>query len=127
MIRRHAVLLVVLFVVAAVWVGSRTGGLSVTRFAQAQATKSPEARKWEYCTIVGVSWDSKHNSSSATIGFFTATGRQLETLDAGSNKDPLSVAFARLGSEGWEFVGQVAYYPGPEHWPDTWLFKRPAL
>lgn len=126
MFRRHVVLLVVLLVVVAFWVDARLSGLSLTQPAQAQA-KSPEARKWEYCTIAGLGWDSRRNSSSATIGFITATGRRFETLEGGSNNDPLAVAFARLGSEGWEFVGHVMYNPTmPEYRPDTWLFKRPA-
>jgi hypothetical protein len=118
MIRRHTVLLVALFMVAALWVGSRTNGLSVTRLAQAQATKSPEARKWEYCTIISFSSDSKRQSSSATVGFLTTTGTRLETLDGGSTRDPFSIAFAKLGSEGWECVGQGR--------TDMWLFKRPV-
>jgi hypothetical protein len=128
MIRRHTILLVALLVVAALWAGARLSGISPTQPAQAQTTKSPEARKWEYCTIVGVSWDSKRNSSSATIGFITAGGRRFETLDGGSSGDPMSIALAKLGSEGWELVGQVEYNSyRSEHHPDTWLFKRPAL
>ena len=120
MIRRHAVLLVALFVVVALWVDSRTNALSVTRLAQAQATRSPEARKWEYCAIISFSSDSKRHSSSATIGFLTLTGTRLETLEGGSTRDPFAIVFAKLGSEGWECVAQG-------HRPDMWLFKRPAL
>ncbi|HLF85250.1 MAG TPA: hypothetical protein VI837_13835 [Blastocatellia bacterium] len=128
MFKRKAVLLVALLVVVALFVGAQLGGLSVMHPTQAQVTKALEARKWEYCAIAGVNWDSKRNSSSATIGFITATGRRFETWDAGSSGDPLSIAIARLGSEGWEVVGQVVYNPGlPEYRPDTLLFKRPAL
>jgi hypothetical protein len=128
MIRRHPVFFAALLVLAALWFGARLSGLSPTQPAQAQTTKSLEARRWEYCTIVGVSWDSKRNSSSATIAFMTAAGRRFETLDGGSSGDPMSVALAKLGSEGWELVGQVEYNSnGSEHHPDTWLFKRPAL
>lgn len=124
MFRRHAVLLVALLVVVAFLVDARLSGLSVTQPAQAQA-KTAEARKWEYCTIVGANWDSQRRTSSATIGFITATGRRFETWDGGSSGDPMSIAFARLGSEGWEFVGKVAYNPQSEL-PDSWVFKRPA-
>jgi hypothetical protein len=127
--RRHSVLIVALLAVAALWVGSeRLCGLSPTQPARAQTTKSLEARKWEYCAIVGVAWDSRRNSSSATIAFITAAGRRFETLDGGSSGDPMSIALAKLGSEGWELVGQVEYNTsGPDHRPDTWLFKRPTL
>jgi hypothetical protein len=114
MFRKHAVLLVALLVVAALWVGARLSELSLTQPAQAQATKPSEARKWDYCTIT-VGWDSKRNSPTATIGFITATGRRFEPLDGGSSGDPLSVAFAKLGSEGWEFVGQVMFNPAGEY------------
>jgi hypothetical protein len=53
MSRKYDVLLVALLVTAAFWVGLRLSGIPLAQPAQAQA-KSPEARKWEYCTIVGV-------------------------------------------------------------------------
>jgi hypothetical protein len=127
MVRKHAVLLVALLVVTAFWVDVRLNVVSLAP-AQAQA-KSPDARKWEYSVVVGLNWDSRRNSSSATIGFITTAGRRLETLDSGSSGDPLSAAFAKLGAEGWEFVGQIEYnMPTSEGYrPNTWLFKRPAL
>lgn len=109
MVRSIAVFFAALFFVATLWVGARLGGLSLIHPAQAQSTKSAEARKWEYCTIVGVNYDRKWNTSSATIGFLTSTGRRVETLDCGSTSDPLAVAFAKLGSEGWELIGQMLY------------------
>jgi len=125
MVRKHAVVLVALLVVLALWVGSRLGGLSLTQPAQAQSTRSPEPRKWEYCTIVGVSYDRKWNTSSATIVFLTSTGQRVETLECGSSTDPLASAFTKLGSGGWELIGQVMYNNNPsEYRPDTWLFKR---
>lgn len=129
MLRKHSVLLIVLLVIVALWFGARPGTLSLTEPAQAQTSKSPDPRKWEYCAIVGLSYDSKSNSSSAAIAVFTWKGRRSETLDCGQGNEPLSIVLGRLGSEGWEVVGQVEYtYPGNgEHRPDTWLFKRPAL
>jgi len=127
MIRKHSVSLVALLIVAALWAGTRLNGFSLTQSTQAQATKV-DARKWEYCAIAGVNWDSRRNYGSATIWFMTATGRRFETWDTGSSGDPLSIAFARLGSEGWEFVGQVmSGNPAGEYYrPDSWLFKRPT-
>lgn len=126
MIRRHLVMLVAFLIVAALWAGTRLNGFSLAQPTQAEATRSPETRKWEYCTVAGLGYDPKRNSSSATISFFTATGRRSETLDCGSGNDPLAIALAKLGSEAWEVVGQVRYnYPGnPDGRPDTWLFKR---
>ena len=127
MVRKHAVLLVALLVVVGLWVEARVSGLSLTRPAQAQSTRSPEPRKWEYCTIVGVSYDRKWNTSSAAFAFLTPTGQRLETLDCGSSTDPLASAFAKLGSGGWELIGQVMYNGSmSEYRPDTWLFKRPV-
>ena len=127
MFRKHAVLLVALLIATAYWVDARLSGLSLTRAAQAQA-KSPEARKWEYCTITGVSSGNSFGpKASAHISIFTQTGARYETLDS-PHGDPLAFAFAKLGSEGWEFVGQVEYNTSSsEYRPHTWLFKRPAL
>ena len=123
MFRRHAVMFVALVIVVALWVDIRVSDLSLTQPAQAQA-KSPETPKWEYCTIFGVNWDSHRKVSTATIGYLTPKGSRFETWDGGPNNDPLSVAAARLGLEGWECVGQVGYNnPGSER-PATWFFKR---
>ena len=127
MLRKHVVLLVTLLIVAAYWVDARLSGLSLAQPAQAQA-RSPEARKWEYRTIFGVNWgNSQGGNPSATIGIITTSGVRYETLDS-PNADPLAFAFAKLGSEGWEFVGQVEYHSASsEYRPNTWLFKRAAL
>jgi hypothetical protein len=127
MIRKHLVSLVTLLILAALWADTRLNGFSLTQPTQAQATKPSEARKWDFCTIV-CGWDSKRNSPTATIGFITPTGRRFEPLQGGASPESLSVAFAKLGSEGWEFVGQVMFNPAGEYCrPDTWLFKRPVL
>jgi len=127
MVRKHAVLLGAMLVVVALLVGGRLSGFSLTRPAQAQSAKSPEPRKWEYCTIRGVDFNRNWNTSSATIVFLTPTGQRVETLDCGSSSDPLASAFAKLGSAGWEVVGQVTFNnQSSEYRPDTWLFKRPT-
>lgn len=127
MVRKHTVLLGAMLVMVALLVGGRLSEFSLTRPAQAQSAKSPEPRKWEYCTIVGVSFDRSWNTSSARVAFLTPTGQRVETLDCGSSSDPLASAFAKLGSGGWEVVGQVMYNnQSPEYRPDTWLFKRPT-
>jgi hypothetical protein len=126
MFRKHAVLLVALLVATAYWVDGRLSGWSLTQPAQAQA-RAPEARKWEYRIILGVNWGNAGGNPSATIGIITPSGVRYETLDSPS-ADPLAFAFAKLGSEGWEFVGQVEYHsPSSEYRPNTWMFKRPAL
>lgn len=126
MVRKHVVLLTVLLVIVGFWFVARPGEFALAQQAQAQASKSSEARKWEYCTIDGVNFDRKWNTSSATVAFLTATGRRLETLDCGSSNEPLAIAFAKLGSEGWELAGQVMYNNSTmsEYRPDAWLFKR---
>lgn len=125
MVRKHAALLVAMLVVVALLVGVRLSGFSLTRPAQAQSAKSSEPRKWEYCTLGGVSFNRNWNTSSATVVFLTPTGQRIETLDCGSSSDPLASAFAKLGAGGWEVVGQVMFNnQSSEYRPDTWLFKR---
>ncbi|HYV04398.1 MAG TPA: hypothetical protein VFB82_07430 [Blastocatellia bacterium] len=124
MVRKHVVSLAALLVLVAFWFGAREFALA--QQSQPQATKSSDARKWEYCTINGIGFDRSWNTSSASVSYLTHTGRRFETLDCGSSPDPLASAFAKLGSDGWELVGQVMYSSSmPEYRPDTWLFKRP--
>ena len=99
MIRKHFVL-VAFLVVASLWIGTRFNGFFLAQPAQAQA-KTTEARKWEYCAVLSVNQSTK----KATVAFLTATGTRLETWDVGNG--PMPVTFARLGSEGWELIGQV--------------------
>lgn len=120
MIRKHSVLVVAFLIVASLWVGARFNGSFLSQPAEAQA-KSTEALKWEYCAVHSISDETK----KATIQFLTTTGTRWETWDAGS--DPYAGTFARLGSDGWELVGQVDFrMRSAEHRPDTWLFKRQA-
>ena len=127
MVRQPGAFLMVVLVALAFLAGTRLDRLSLTEPAQAQqSTKNQEARKWEYCTIAGVSYDSNRNSSSATIAYLTGAGRRFETVDGGRGNDALPAAFAKLGLEGWEMVGQMEYTNQSEYRPDTFFFKRLA-
>ena len=118
--------LLVVGLLSVILVGERLDRFSLIQTSQAQSTKNQEARKWEYCTIAGVSYDRNRNSSSATIAYFTGAGRRLEEVDGGRGNDPLPAAFAKLGSEGWEMVGQMQFTNQSEYRPDTFFFKRLA-
>lgn len=121
MVRKRGLFLMVIFVALAFWAGTRLDRLSLTQPAYAQQ----QTKKWEYCTIAGTSLDTKRNASSANIGYLTGVGRRYEPLEV-VNNDALAIAFAKLGSEGWEMVGQMQYTNQSEYRPDTFFFKRLA-
>jgi hypothetical protein len=110
--------LLVVGLLSVILVGERLERFSPIQTSQAQSTKNQEARKWEYCIIAGVSYDP--------IAYLTGAGRRLEAVDGGRGNDPLPAAFAKLGSEGWEMVGQMQYTNQSEYRPDTFFFKRLA-
>lgn len=71
---------------------------------------APPAERWEYCTVSKAGYTASNRGGTYWISYFKDTGieiveveeRALEQQGAGVVK-----AIARLGSEGWEMVGQA--------------------
>ena len=112
MINRNVLMLTLLGIVAAAAVAIQNRSS-----AQAQATG---ARRWEYCAITNISTRWRNGAdqvteSFAVITYFGTTGIRLEEVggreysggypDAATLQAASGKAIAKLGAEGWEFVG----------------------
>lgn len=66
----------------------------------------PEVPQWEYCAVLKAQYPGSIRGGLYWISYFR--GERIETIDieAGVTGNGLSKAISKLGSEGWELVGQ---------------------
>jgi hypothetical protein len=126
MIKRNILTLVLLLVV---------GGAAVAVDSSGSAqTQRGKVRQWDYCAINSIGYGENRNKlqTVATITFLTGSGVRTEPIlgdepspgTYGSIPISVSKAITKLGSDGWEMVGNGNVMAG-----STWLgglfFKRP--
>ena len=120
----------ILLVLAAV--GGAIGTLSVDRWATRSVTaesaepQSEPLNKWEYCMVSRASYANSPRANVWWITYFSAAGMKVvDVEDNFTSNAPMSKAFARVGSEGYELVIQGTVEVKREKL-DAWYFKRPA-
>ncbi|HKQ53034.1 MAG TPA: hypothetical protein VJT74_11730 [Pyrinomonadaceae bacterium] len=71
---------------------------------------APPAERWEYCTVSKAGYTASNRGGTYWISYFRDTGVEIvEVEERASEQQGAAVvkAIARLGSEGWELVGQA--------------------
>jgi hypothetical protein len=116
-------------------IGMTITSLSLSGFYRAQPAQAQQTPlgnnaskpKWEYCAIVdSVGMDDANRKPAAgfvKVGYFEETGYREETIKAPgevagiqpsevyekARQKALAMAIARLGSQGWELVGELPF------------------
>ncbi|MCI0490273.1 MAG: hypothetical protein L0229_27085 [Blastocatellia bacterium] len=121
-------LLTALFLAAGLVGGAVSRGLLSTPSAEASRTNddiSNDGQLWEYCAVSKAAYVSTNRAGGYWITYFTESGFKVEDVeDKATRNAALSLAFSKLGQDGWEMVGT-----GPlevrEKKIDAYYFKRP--
>jgi hypothetical protein len=124
MIKRNILTLVMLLVVGGAAVAIHSNGSAQTQRGQ--------VRQWDYCAINSIGYGKDANQTVATLTYLIGSGVRTEQIVGdepspgtyGSIPTAVSKAITKLGSDGWEMVGNGNVMAG-----STWLgglfFKRP--
>ena len=129
--RRHYLLTAALALCASLAGHALYGALASPRAAEARAGGQPRGVEWEYCALV------KAQTPGAVrvvywIVNFKGEGVRVEPVEAtGVSSNSFGKAFAKLGDEGWEMVGEGPLPVGPDPRPgppagapSAYFFKR---
>lgn len=82
--------------------------------------------KWEYCTVSRAKFANSNRTGVYWISYFRENGVQVvEFEDAATEKNGATRIIAKLGSEGWELVGQAPLDIRQGAPVDALYFKRP--
>ncbi len=68
------------------------------------------AERWEYCTVSKAGYTASNRGGAYWISYFRDTGVEIVEVEERASEQQGSAvvkAIARLGSEGWEMVGQA--------------------
>jgi hypothetical protein len=112
---KKLVILVSALVLAIVLLSGRDEIAHPTQAQQRNTTTQASTQQWEYCAITGTEASSK--GGAAVIHYFHSGEVQRERIDYQARAsdyplDPRSMAagkaVAKLGTEGWEMVGNGA-------------------
>jgi len=71
---------------------------------------APPAERWEYCTVSKAGYTASNRGGTYWISYFRDTGVEIVEVEERASEQQGSAvvkAIARLGSEGWEMVGQA--------------------
>ena len=120
--RRHILLTVALSLAAVLVEHALYGWLGSPPVARA-AAEPRRASQWEYCAVV--------KSQTPTprlfywIVYFKEDGTpKIETVEASFNGSSQTKAIAKLGTEGWEMVGEGQLDIRPGSTPAALFFRR---
>ena len=126
---RRAYLLTVALSLAAGLAGHALyGSLSAPR---ARAAAEPRrAAEWEYCAVVKAQGPPTPRLFF-WITYFRDEGMKIEPVETGPGGAPYAKAIAKLGTDGWEMVGEGPLPVGPDPRPGSqagapsaFFFKR---
>ena len=75
--------------------------------AVASASESNEyEQKWEYCAVLKAQYPGSIRGGIYWISYFKGDRPEIVDIEVGPSGNALSKALAKLGSEGWELVGE---------------------
>ncbi|HWS99621.1 MAG TPA: hypothetical protein VN256_05050 [Pyrinomonadaceae bacterium] len=80
------------------------------RIDEGSEAGAPPAERWEYCTVSKAGYTASNRGGTYWISYFRDTGVDIvEVEERASEQQGAAVvkAIARLGSDGWEMVGQA--------------------
>jgi hypothetical protein len=115
--RRHYLLTVALSLAAGLGGHALYGSFAATPTARAAAEPRREA-EWEYCAVAkpqGVTTPRIF----ITIFYFRGEGVRTESVEATLGGSSFAKAVAKLGTEGWEMVGEGRLDIGVDPRPGT--------
>jgi hypothetical protein len=94
------------------------------------AASAAEGDEWEFCAVARAQFVPGPRGNQYWIVYFRGEGVQTVTVETGVSGNAQGKAIAKLGSEGWELVGEgtldTGRPAGPrEELPRALFFKRP--
>ena len=129
--RRHYLLTVALSLAAGLAGHALHGSLAAPPAAHARAAAEPRREsQWEYCAVVKAQGPPTPRLFF-WITYFRDEGMKTETVEATLGGNSYSKAIAKLGTDGWEMVGEgpLDIRPDPRpgasaNAPTALFFKR---
>ncbi len=122
------VLTIMLALVAGFFI--RSWSSTALRVAEARpATVSSVENEWEFCAVTRAQFLPGPRGNQYWIVYFRGEGVQTVTVETGVSGNAQGKAVARLGSEGWEMVGEGTLdmgrpTTGRDEQPRALFFKR---
>jgi hypothetical protein len=106
----YASLLIVLALGGLLYAGALNRPSATVGKGEEGSEAGPPAERWEYCAVSKAGYTASNRGGSYWISYFRDTGVDIvEVEERASEQQGAAVvkAIARLGSEGWEMVGQA--------------------
>ncbi len=124
--RRHYLLTAALALCASLAGHALYGALVAPRTAEARAAGEPRDGGWEYCAVVKAQYVGSPQGGIYWIAYFKGEGVRTEDVKVGPTGNAFAKAFAKLGEEGWDMVGEgpLEIRPGPGGTTTAVFFKR---